>query len=219
MNRDAVSSPHRYQRELFQSKKAFLKPHSNFDLIREFSTESDRLLALPFAPIVYIQSGILPALGSYYYLPWQAEYNKNPISNYRTDICSDTFSPRPTFIWYSNTPVWGQYPIEEYEPCIQKIVDNHYIKMGASNIYFPKKFFLHNPFSLSTEDSKRKPSAQLEVDAPIQIKLGPFIQNGKSQIEKIGVRLATYRRTNLGTAELVLSTSSGEIFRSEFSLP
>jgi hypothetical protein len=69
---------------------------------------------------------ILPASGHYYYLPWQAAYNKNPVKGYMIDLCKDLDEKKPGVIWFDDKKIWNSYSIEDYEPCVKNFIINNY---------------------------------------------------------------------------------------------
>jgi hypothetical protein len=124
----AISSPHGVIKRDLISHTVQVKPEQSpvYDLIRALTKEEGDLLSLIFNPILYIKADRLPASGHYYYLPWQAKYNKNPVGDYKIDLCNDIKSREPTVIWFDNWKVWDRFSIEEYEPCVSALIRNNY---------------------------------------------------------------------------------------------
>jgi len=112
-------------------RRFLLKPDSN-NLISQITHSEDSILSLPNDPIVYIQTNRRPASGHFYYFPWQAQYKKNPIQGYNIDICDDIIRNSPAAIRINTDPIGGVYKLEEYEPCIFKLLLKNYTKLGKN---------------------------------------------------------------------------------------
>ena len=107
-----------------------------YHYIRSIVKDNETILSLPFNPILYVKANRLPASGHYYYLPWQATYNRAPLLDYKIDICNDIDIKKPPVIWFDDWRVWNHFSISEYEPCIPTILAKHYIQHPEDPSFF-----------------------------------------------------------------------------------
>lgn len=124
------SSPHNIKLSNirgFKNNYLNIKDTPILKTIRAITPKNGTTLSLIFNVTHYITSGILPASGYYYYLPWQAAYKKKSITGYNIDICADIKKYKPTTISFDNWKVWDTYSISEYAPCVVKILENEYV--------------------------------------------------------------------------------------------
>jgi hypothetical protein len=87
------------------------------------------ILATVFSPRWYLLARRLPSSGNYYYLPWQAAYNRDPVLGRQIDICADVDRDRPKVIVWDRWRVWERYSLEDYEPCLVERMRRDYLKI------------------------------------------------------------------------------------------
>jgi hypothetical protein len=96
------------------------------------------ILAVVFAPRWYLLAQRFPASGAYYYLPWQAAYNRAPMRGYRIDPCADLASDPPKVIAWDRWKVWDEYDVADYEPCLVEIMQRHYVAIRGTQLLLRK---------------------------------------------------------------------------------
>ncbi|MGI6741461.1 MAG: hypothetical protein ACOX7C_08340 [Brevefilum sp.] len=137
------SAPHEVMRKDFDQYHFAHEPSMEepYELIRRFVEKDEKIQVLVFDPVVYIKANRLPASGNIYYLPWQATYNRQPLLNYRIDLCADILDSQPKIIWFDHWVVYGRYSIDDYEPCFTEILKRDYLKLkDDENIYVQTRF-------------------------------------------------------------------------------
>jgi hypothetical protein len=125
----AVSSaPNFHRREELTRQRAIFKwPRApREDLIRSMADPSERIHALIYRPHLYIEAGRLPAAAQYYFLPWQAEYERDPVAGYELDLCRDLRDAAPPVVFFDDWLVWERYRFAEYAPCIARLIEERY---------------------------------------------------------------------------------------------
>ena len=204
----------------FKNHLDLMKPnrYEVFEFIRAITKKEDDLLVLVFNPAMYIRLDRLPASGNYYYLPWQAAYNKQPIDGYKIDICDDIEKNAPSVIAFDNWKVWDMYPIDEYEPCVPSLINESYIHLVDLGPWYVRKdiFITENP--LENGPTKLQPSAQLGPSSTISLSMTPSHESHDVGLKRIGVMLGSYVKRNSGKAELRLRGPGGSKFSQRFDL-
>ena len=217
---NAISSPHGVKSEDFPKHINYMKPDFDTGPISWMASSKNDFLALIFYPAIYIKNGVLPVSGHYYYLPWQAAYNRSPIDGYKIDICSDIKGRKPSLIWFDNWKVWDKYAISDYEPCVIDLINSAYTSIGdSSSLYVRSDRLIKSSEAIFLRERKMVPSKQLEVTDPIKLH---FVFDGRKDaqsLEKIGIMFGTHMRKNAGEAELLVFSSDGSKFSKKFSLP
>ena len=73
----------------------------------------------------------LPASGDFYYLPFQAEYDRSPILGRTIDLCGDIERVRPAVILMVDLPVgvWGT--LSHYKPCVAQLLARDYTRLPS----------------------------------------------------------------------------------------
>jgi hypothetical protein len=112
-------------------------PEINF--IKENTVYKNDFLVLVLRPILYIHTDRIPASGNYYYLPWQARYNKHPIFNTKIDINSDLIKNKPSIIYCDKWKVWDLYDFPDYAGEVTNILNNNYVKMDDYQYLYVRK--------------------------------------------------------------------------------
>lgn len=215
----AVSSPQEVKKSDFEIYSASHGLAEDYGLITELASHDRDLLTLIFNPTIYIKTGKLPASGNYYYLPWQAAYNRNPVDGYKIDICKDLALYRPSVIWFDNWKVWERYSLSDYEPCILEIMNSNYRQISnGSRIFIRSDRLVQDHAILGIDGEKTLTTPPLDESKPITLKILPSEKNSNSHLKRIGIKFKTHAHHNFGKAELMLSTRNGKIHRQGFSL-
>lgn len=220
--RHALSSPHRINRNEWSNHLFLIKPEEGgvYEFVRSLTNKEGGLLCLIFNPIHYIKADRLPASGHYYYLPWQATYNRKPVAEYKIDICSDIQSHNPGVIWFDNWKVRGFIPLEKYGACILSIMKKNYIRLSSKSQLYVRKDLLVEEMGADRDESVTiQLSSTLSASSPIQIRMTPGHQSQSTGLRRIGVMFATPAGENQGEAELRLQGPDGAEFAQRFALP
>jgi len=141
----SISTPHGFAKKDFLSNEVDFKPEVGgiYDFIRSITRPDQKILALIFEPIIYIKADRLPASGHYYYLPWQAAYNRASIFDYKIDICKDIIDQKPNIIFFDDYKLWNKYSIEQYEPCVCSLIDRNYVRFKSRDLFIRKDIALN----------------------------------------------------------------------------
>lgn len=219
----AVSSPHGVRESEFENYRVFMRPEEDgaYELLSLITEKKDDFLALIFNPALYIKAGQLPVSGNYYYLPWQASYNKNPVAGYKIDVCQDIGTRSPAVIWFDNWKVWGRYLIDDYEPCVPAIIRNEYLPLGGKGPWFIRRELVAEDMenALGGPSRTMHPSYPLSGSNPIRLSMTSGHQTENVALKRVGVMFGTYVRENPGEAELRLNGPAGAQLSQRFSLP
>lgn len=216
----AISTPHGVKKTDFTSYLVSLDRSSDFAFLDYLDVKRRDMLALIFNPALYIKSGRLPASGNYYYLPWQASYNRKPFEDYKIDICEDIERNKPSVIWFDNWRVWCQHAISEYEPCVPSLIEAYYEPMGEGSFYYVRSDKIDSKLSSPmTEQREIKASPPIVAGRPQQLNLlGKRSKTDRFKLKALGLLFGTHNRRNKGEAELTLATIDGKLFKKTFSL-
>lgn len=216
---NALSSPHGIARAHFAGHVAQHKPTSSgvAGFIRSLTGEDDRILSLIFHPVLYVQADRLPSSGHFYYLPWQAAYNRVSVNGYKMDICRHIETHRPKVIWFDNWHVWDRYWIEEYEHCVPEVIRDNYRQMD-NHLYLRSDVAQQMVLEEPAAGYRLRPSPALRAGSSIRLSMIDNIVNTDAQPEQIGIRFGTHRRVNRGEAALHLETVNGDTHIIRFSL-
>ena len=104
--------------------------------IRSLLPRTGRMLALVYAPAIYLKAGRLPMRGYYEYLPWDADYARAPWFGRRRDLCADLASSPPPVIYFDNWSVWGTIAPRQFMPCVEDLLASGYRPVpGFSELY------------------------------------------------------------------------------------
>ncbi len=138
---DSVSFPYGIKKDELKNHISFMRPSEDkiYKLIRSHTKNNSDFLALVFRTEFYIKADRIPISGNYYYLPWQAAYNKASINNYKIDLCDDLEKKSPSVILFDNWKVWDKYSIDSYESCITKFINDNYSPVDGETWLFFKK--------------------------------------------------------------------------------
>lgn len=104
--------------------------------IRALTAPTDRILALPYAPHVFLFSGRMPMDKYTVYLPWDADYAKAPWFGVARDLCKDMASTPPKLVYFDHWIVWNKWPMEAYAPCFTRLLQTDYTRQADfPNLY------------------------------------------------------------------------------------
>lgn len=221
VSRHGISSPHQTPKKELQQHVVRMRPADApvFEFIRSVSKPEGDMLALIFNPGVYIRSDRRPASGHYYYLPWQAAYNKNPVDDYKIDICKDITEHRPSVIFFDDWKVLQTYPIDEYEPCVPAIIKNKYTAVGnGSQLFLRSDLLTAETKPYPVEGVQLLASPQLTAGLPLDLFMTEQPVSQLKGLKRIGIRFGTYARPNAGQAELRLVRADGTEHRQIIAL-
>lgn len=106
------------------------------DLAQAMTAPGERILAYSFAPHEYLAAKRLPASAQFFYLPWQAEYERQPpVLGVALNACADILRNKPKLILLDRWLVFDRYPWESYAGCVQEIVDRDYVRVEGKPYY------------------------------------------------------------------------------------
>jgi len=94
--------------------------------IRAATGPGDRILAVPYAPNIYLAADRAPMRRYFYYLPWDAAYAKAPFFGQDHDLCADLPKRPPAVIYYDDWTVWGRWNMHQYLPCFFEYLKAEY---------------------------------------------------------------------------------------------
>lgn len=188
-------------------------------LVKEFTTEDDRIIAYSFQNFQYLASGRLPASGHFFYLPWQEKYNEAPKFGVVIDACQQVSDARPKVMLIDKWKVWDRFPWETYAGCIQKVLDENYIQYPGRP-YYIRKDLVPEGWAIAKEDLLRKMVASSPLDSSSSIRLifSDSAQKGDKKLVRLGIMFGTHARTNPGVAELLLTRAGGSDLKIKFLL-
>lgn len=216
---DAISSHHGVKSEDFPKFTSYMRPDLDDGLVSWMAANKNDFLALIFNPSIYVKNEVLPASGHYYYLPWQAAYNRNAIDGYKIDLCEDIIHRKPTLIWFDNWKVWDKYAISDYEPCVIDLIKSNYNRIAdISPLYVRSDRLIQSSDTILLSKRSMVPSKQLGLTDPIKLHLVFDGKKNPQNLEKIGIRFGTHMRKNAGEAELIVYSSDGSKFSKKFTL-
>jgi hypothetical protein len=166
----------------------------------------DRILAYSFQNYQYLAAGRLPASGYYFYLPWQRQYLDHPVLGIRIDPCMDIEKTRPKLVMLDEWKVWEKYDWASYGGCVIDAMARDYIRLPHTQYYVRKDVAAGIGVLAQADDN-------LSVSPPVS-KGDRFVitrtpDNTHETPRRIGLRLATYARSNPGVAVLTTSLADG----------
>jgi hypothetical protein len=202
-----------------------------YDFVRAITKPEGDFLALNYFPNVYLKLNRLPASGNLYYLPWQAEYNRHPQLGYKIDTCADIVSRQPAVIWLFNWRVWNEYSLEEYEPCLLKLIIERYTPLSFASPWHIRNDLLASaraklPDRIDTSldlgpgvPRVLRLSAPLTTAQPVKIAMSTNHLSGQVALRRIGILLGTFGRQLPGEAQLQLFRPDGASWSRKIALP
>lgn len=113
------------------------------ELAKAITEPGDRIIAYSFTPHEYLAADRLPASAQFFYLPWQADYEKRPVLGVDLNACRDIEQNRPKFIYLDRWKVFDSYPWAQYGQCVEAIVSHEYVAVpGMAGAYARKDIHL-----------------------------------------------------------------------------
>jgi len=97
-----------------------------FVRIRELVRPDEHILAVPYAPGLYMAADRKPMDRYFYYLPWDAAYAKAPWFGRTHDLCVDLPKAPPRLIYLDRYVIWDRYDIRDYATCLFAFLKAHY---------------------------------------------------------------------------------------------
>ncbi|BCA66203.1 hypothetical protein SHINM1_018050 [Fluviibacter phosphoraccumulans] len=202
-----------FERVVQDAEKSRVPLANSFSKFVQFATDpEDPILSYSFNNYDYIVSGRLPAHASFFYMPWQFSYSKNPVLGVNTDPCINLHDRLPKIFVVTKLNVWGKFPWETYSSCIDSILDANYT-MVKDSLYVRNDSI---PVGLLSHEAGARlgVSHELAEGAPISLKLAyPNLK-----LRKIGIRFGTYIRENAGEAALSYVNQTGSLIQIPFDL-
>jgi hypothetical protein len=110
----------------------------DIELVQALVPEGEPILALIWSPHWYLQTGRPPALGQYYYLPWQAAYAREPVLDRRLDLCRDLAVAPPKVLVWDQAPLWDKYALVDFEPCVIEHMQRDYMAVSGTPLLIRK---------------------------------------------------------------------------------
>ena len=138
-DRAAIASPFHATRAQFAAwPKTYLAAKYQlpiFRRIRSILKPGERLLVLVYDPDLFLTAGFLPIRKYHEYLPWEADYARNPWFGRTRDLCADIPADPPPVILFDDWKVWRAYAPEAFMPCIPEILKKDYVAGGFPHLY------------------------------------------------------------------------------------
>lgn len=129
-NRGALLTPYQKTEKQVRHISKFQFWHRSddaaFKRVRAIVHPGEPILALVYAPQLYLLADRLPMRGYYTWFPWDADYVHSQLFGPRRDLCRALVQLPPPVILYDNTPVWGFDP-HRYMPCLFDALNHAYV--------------------------------------------------------------------------------------------
>jgi hypothetical protein len=204
------SSPHGFKRKAYFTHLASLDDNKNTGLyrfIKKMVPADETILALEYAPAVYLFANRSSSIKSFFYLPHQALYDKAVPERYRIHLCETILNKKPLLLWYTETPakmdaLIKQYPLVVYEPCFGAILEKYYFRWSRfSPLYMRREYAKRLGLGVGEglNDHLRAVSV-VDIQQPL-VFYGEGVQD---RIKSIGIRLATFQKKVRASAVLLL---------------
>ncbi|HFK2916433.1 TPA: hypothetical protein ACGY79_001685 [Stenotrophomonas maltophilia] len=175
-------------------------------LAQKLTDPGDRILAYSFQNYQYLAAGRLPASGYYFYLPWQRQYLDHPVLGVRIDPCMDIEKARPKLVMLDEWKVWEKYDWASYGGCVIDAMARDYIRLPHTQYYVRKDVAAGIGVLAQADDN-------LSVSPPVskgdRFAIAHTPDNTHETPRRIGLRLATYARSNPGVAVLTTPLADG----------
>ncbi|WP_374357557.1 hypothetical protein, partial [Chitinimonas sp.] len=188
------------------------------DLVRMFTSKDDKIVAYSFKNYEYIAADRLPAVGNFFYLPWQEKYNESPRFGIKIDACQQLASALPKVVIADKWKVWDRYSWESYGDCVQGVLDKHYTQWPEQPLYVRNDIHAAAIQGKALVQRKMQLSVPMVPERPIPLLLAPARSVPGGKLQRIGIMFATYMRQNAGEAQLELVDLQGQVHRQQFAL-
>ncbi|MBD8524883.1 hypothetical protein [Pseudomarimonas arenosa] len=177
-------------------------------LVARATEPADRILAYSFVPYYYIDADRLPASGHFFFSPWQAEYNRQPVLGVSIDACEDIKRNRPKVVLADRGDFWGRYPWLSFAGCLDEVLRAEYRQLD-NPAFFVRRDIDLDEIGLTPADTPvtLEPSSRLAPNSPLALAFEPSWRDGR-RVSSIKIRMATYTEKLDGVVELV--ARSGE---------
>lgn len=191
------------------------------NLVKEYTTKSDKIIVYSFQNLQYLLSDRLPASGNFFYLPWQEKYNENPKLDIKIDSCKQIMEYKPKIMLIDKWKVWGKYTWSSYAGCIQNYIEKNYKQVPNKPYYIRSDLIGGSNEYFSNKKWRVIPSHPLSKSNTIKLKFNNILKEKDSskKLIKIGVRFGTYMRENPGLARIEMKQQNGSNFFINFPLP
>ena len=84
------------------------------------------MVSTPWNVEAYLLLGRAPAIATFYYLPWQAAYERRPALGLTRDYCAELDAAQPAILLVPpGAEVWG-HAFDAYAPCVRALVETSY---------------------------------------------------------------------------------------------
>ena len=110
-------------------------------LAQQLTDPQDRIIAYTFQNHQYILANRLPAIGNFFYFPWQDDYYRHPILGITTNICQDIANAKPKLMLIDKMFVNSEWRWESYASCIDDILDAQYTQLKGKHYYVRNDLF------------------------------------------------------------------------------
>jgi hypothetical protein len=107
-------------------------------LARLITEPDDRILAYSFQNMEYVLADRLPSSGQFFYFPWQAEYEANPVLGVKMDACGDLRRALPKLVMARREMIWDEFAWYTYGQCIDQVLSEHYVQWPDRPYYIRK---------------------------------------------------------------------------------
>lgn len=182
------------------------------NLVQLITDEDDKIIAYSFRNEEYLLSKRLPASGYFFYLPWQKEYNSNPVLGIKIEPLKDILSNKPKVILADKWKVWNKYEWEDYAKEVEDVLKREYVQF-EDKPYYVRKDLIKAPLSKKSHNSVLVPSQKLNVNSPIQLSNSMY---AFEEICEVYILFATYQSENVkGDIKLALKGEDGEYIQME----
>lgn len=211
INNNAISTPHRVSVPDLNKFQVKLKPSNEtpYQFVRDITERDDRVQSLIFNQAFYMNANRLPASGHTYYLPWQADYQRNPFPGFDIDICHDLLTVQPKVIWFDNWKVWGQYLVGEYEPCVLDIILSDYT-LVLPNLYVLNELADTLGLDVMTNYKMHEHSFIIGDESMELAMTGKYLADPRP-LSKVGILFSTAESTLPATKQLNFIRQDGGI--------
>jgi len=177
-------------------------------LARKLTDPGDRILAYSFQNYQYVAADRLPASGYYFYLPWQRQYLDHPVLGIRIDPCMDIEKVRPKLVMLDEWKVWEKYDWASYGGCVIDAMARDYIRLPHTQ-YYVRKDVAAGIGVLAQADDNLSVSPPVSKGDRFAIATASAPDTPHEAPRRIGLRLATYARSNPGLAVLTVPRTDG----------
>ncbi len=124
--------------DIYSTQHRVPKENEFSHLVKKITNKEDKIIVYSFQNSYYLFSNRLPASGYFFLLPWQVEYQKNPKFGIKIDHCEQIKAESPKIMQVNQWNVWDRFPWNDYGTCVQKIMDESYLKVFNRSYYIRK---------------------------------------------------------------------------------